>query len=138
MCAAAIISAVVTALVPSGNLEKSVKTVVSVFLIMSMVKPFIEKNSAVNKDISKNIDAYDESYDETVTETECRTAEYLKSSICTLLSENGISCDDIIVQCEMNSGEISFGSVTVVNPSADDETVKKIIKEQLGTEVIVD
>lgn len=138
ICAAAVISAAVTALIPSGNLEKSVKTVVSVFLICSLVMPFVKGNVAINGDISKNIEEYEETENALLDEAQRQTEEFMKNSVVEILSENGIICEDVIIQSDMKDGELSIVSVTVVSPSADAQTVKNIVKSQLGAEVTVE
>ena len=138
ICAAAVISAAVTALIPSGNLEKSVKTVISVFLICSLVMPFVKGNIAINGDISKNIEEYEGAENALLDEAQRQTEGFMKNSVVEILSENGITCEDVIIQSDMKDGELSIVSVTVVSPSADAQTVKDIVKSQLGAEVTVE
>ncbi|MCQ2480048.1 MAG: stage III sporulation protein AF [Clostridia bacterium] len=138
LCAAAVIGAVVTALIPSGSLEKSVKTVVSVFLICAMILPFLKENLASQRYISINFDESDETQKALSAEVGRETEKYLKNSIEEILQKNGISCKDVVIEIEVKDESVSVSKVTVKAPSAEGEKVKKIIKQELGVEASIE
>lgn len=138
MCAAAVIGAVATALIPSGSLEKSVKTVVSVFLLCALVLPFFKENLASQRYISTNFDEANEINQSISDEVGRQTEKYLKISIEEILQKNGISCDDVIIEMEVKDESVSVSGVIIKNPSADASTVKNIIKQELGVEATVE
>lgn len=138
MCAAAVIGAVATALIPSGSLEKSVKTVVSVFLLCALVLPFFKENLASQRYISTNFDEANEINQSISDEVGRQTEKYLKFSIEEILQKNGISCDDVIIEMEVKDESVSVSGVIIKNPSADASTVKNIIKQELGVEATVE
>ncbi|MCQ2470700.1 MAG: stage III sporulation protein AF [Clostridia bacterium] len=137
MCSAAVIGAVVTALIPSGSLEKSVKTVVSVFLLCCMILPFFKENLASQRYLSTNFDEAIETETALSSEISKETEKYLKLSIKEILQKNGISCDDVIIEMEVKDESVKVSSV-VIKTTADSEKVKSIIKQELGVEATVE
>ena len=81
MCAAAIAGAVVKVLTPSGSFEKSVKTVVAVFLLCAMILPFCGSKTASQRYISTNFDEAELTEQALNDEISRQTAQYLKNSI---------------------------------------------------------
>lgn len=137
MCSAAVIGAIVTALIPSGSLEKSVKTVVSVFLLCCMILPFFKENLASQRYLSTNFDEAIETEMALSSEISKETEKYLKLSIKEILQKNGISCDDVIIEMEVKDESVEVSSV-VIKTTADSEKVKSIIKHELGVEATVE
>lgn len=138
MCVAAVISAVVTGLIPSGSLEKSVKTVVAVFLLCAMILPFFKEKSSNINYLSKK---FDKSYEaeEALSQEVCRqTEQYMKNTVEKILQKNGITCADVIIHIEAKDESVNVDGITVKSPDAQAETVKKIIKEELGVEAMIE
>ena len=138
MCAAAIAGAVVKVLTPSGSLEKSVKTVVAVFLLCAMILPFCGSKTASQRYISTNFDETELTEQALNNEISRQTAQYLKNSIEKILDKNGISYGDVVIDMELKDETVSIGKITVINPDTDAQTVRTIIRNELGAEVSVE
>lgn len=138
MCAAAIAGAAAKLLMPSGSLEKSVKIVVSVFLLCAMILPFCAKESASQRYISMNFDESELTEQALTDEVSRQTAQYLKNSIEKTMEKNGISYGDVVIEMELKDESVSVGKITVINPDTDTQTVQKIIREELGAEACVE
>ena len=138
MCAAAIAGAVVKVLTPSGSLEKSVKTVVAVFLLCAMILPFCGSKTASQRYISTDFDEAELTEQALNNEISRQTAQYLKNSIEKILDKNGISYGDVVIDMELKDETVSVGKITVIYPDTDARTVQTIIKKELGAEVSVE
>ncbi len=137
LCISAITGAVVIALSPSGSFEKSIRIVVSVFIICTMILPFSDSGSDIFQD---DLFVSDESLSQAEKlsqEAYRQSEEYLRSSVITLLGNNGIFCDDVIIKMNTADNAAVIQSITVVNPDADESKVKALIKDTLGVEVQV-
>ena len=137
MCAAAIIGSVSALLTPSGSMEKSMKTVISIFLICAVVLPFFKNKIAVNNDISTYFAESEEDAFSITNEVGDQTESYLKTLIREILQKNGITCEDIDIQIETNEESVNVKSITVYRPNKDAETVCGILKKEAGIEVNV-
>lgn len=137
MCAAAIIGSVSALLTPSGSMEKSMKTVISIFLICAVVLPFFKNKVAVNNDISTYFAESEEDAFSITNEVGDQTESYLKTLIYEILQKNGITCEDIVIQIETNEESVNVKSITVYRPNKDAETVCGILKKEAGIEVNV-
>lgn len=138
LCMAAVAGAAVTALTPSGALEKSVKTVVSVFLLCSMILPLFNNYGSTENFSSNFFDGSDKAQKQLTGEVSRQAGEFLKSSIEKILEENGILYREVVIQMETTDESVSVESVTVAAPDADGEEVKNLIKNELGVEVQVE
>ncbi len=132
--AAAIIGAVVLALNPSGAAEKSVKTIVAVFLISSMILPFV-KSENLNFDFdSASVDTARQN-EKIVNSVSEQFKEKLENSITDILSQNGIEVARINIDMNVKTDEVSVEkiSITLKKESADKaDEAKNILKEQLS------
>lgn len=137
MCTAAIIGSVSALLTPSGSMEKSMKTVISIFLICAVVLPFFKNKVAVNNDISTYFAESEEDAFSITNEVSDQTESYLKTLIYEILQKNGITCEDIVIQIETNEESVNVKSITVYRPNKDAETVCGILKKEAGIEVNV-
>ena len=137
MCAAAIIGSVSALLTPSGSMEKSMKTVISIFLICAVVLPLFKNKVAVNNDISTYFAESEEDAFSITNEVGDQTESYLKTLIYEILQKNGITCEDIVIQIETNEESVNVKSITVYRPNKDAETVCGILKKEAGIEVNV-
>lgn len=137
LCAAAIIGSAAAVLTPSGSLEKSMKTIISVFLICAVILPFFKEKSAINNDLSKNFAECDEIEESVGKEVREQTESLLKSTVFDILERKGISCKDIVIQIETADNTVNVKSVTVIAPDKDAQTVKDILKSEAGIDADV-
>lgn len=143
LVAAAIIGAVVLALTPSGGAEKAVKTIVSVFLISSMLLPFVKgEGISLDFDIENQTSAYVNSEDimDTVSQ---QFEKKLIASVENILWQNGIQTHSVSIDININGEEISVERVRVVlkKESADKVGEAKAFLEQelsVSADVIVE
>lgn len=132
LCTAAVISAVVTVLTPSGALEKSIKSVISVFLICAMIMPFFKAKININNNSSIILDESNETATD-MNEAVCeQTENYLKSTVEEVLEKNGISFREVIIDMKIEDDNISVNSVTVSGVDKDAQTVKDILYKELS------
>lgn len=135
ICTAAVISAAVTALIPRGSLEKSVRAVVSVFLICSIVSPLIAYKGSYINESSIFIEEETEAalYDEIARQTE----NQIKRAVEDVLRKNGIQFEKVDIQLELKEEEIVVTSVSVINTNTASQNVKQLIMQELGIEAEV-
>ena len=57
-----IIASIFEMLLPNGNIKKYVKMLLGIYIIFSIISPFIDKKVMGNFDLSKEIDTYSENY----------------------------------------------------------------------------
>ncbi len=126
---AAIIGGVVLVLTPEGATEKSVKTIVSFFLIASMVLPLskVEKlnlslqtmqNEAVEN--SKIADAAVDAF-----------VQNLKDEISSTLENNGIKINEINISANISNNEISVEQIQIILNEKDKRVAEEILKNHL-------
>ena len=141
LTSAAIIGAIVLVLLPGGGAEKTVKTMVSVFLILSIVLPF-----------AKNADwklATDFSVEESAAETENSIArqmsEQMKTkltlSIENILKKEGIQVYSVGIDIKTDGDEISVEKITVRIKKESSQSLgeaKQILETQLGVKADVE
>lgn len=137
LCSAAVIGSVAAVLSPSGTLEKSVKTVIAVFIICAVVLPFFKENFALHSYLSTDFDNSDSVCESIGSEVCSQTEKYFKNAVSEILERNGISCRDMIIQIETEDDTVNVKSVTVVSPDKDTDTVKSILKNEAGIDADV-
>ncbi|MBQ8784375.1 MAG: stage III sporulation protein AF [Clostridia bacterium] len=134
LASAAVIGAVVLVLTPGGGAEKAVKTIVSVFLISSMLLPFVK-----GAELSLDTELPDE---EEVIQNENGISEAmaeqfevkLRETIENILSQKGIHTRSVSIDIKTNGDEISVEKVTVVikKESANNlASAKEILENEL-------
>lgn len=138
LCKAAVIGALAIGLAPSGSLEKCIKTVVSLFLLCSVILPLFKSNSSISADYSKIFDISDAEGEALADEACGQTEEYLKNSVEDVLDKNGINYREVVIEMKRDDYAVSVESVTVVNPSESEETVKAVVKNELGVEIVAE
>ena len=111
--AAAIIGAIVLALTPGGAVEKSVKTVVSVFLISSMILPLVKAEN-VNLDFKIDEGQTVTQNEEIVNSLVEHFKEKLELSINETLNNSGIQVSQISIDINTNGDEISVEKIKIV------------------------
>lgn len=132
LCSAAIICAVVTLLTPSGAMEKSVKSVVSVFLICMIILPFFKEKLTFSTNSSNILDESSSTAESMNNEVRMQTESYLKSTVEGVLNKNGISFREVVIDMEMTDNSISIKSVTVFGVEKDVQNVKDILYKETG------
>lgn len=132
LCSAAIICAVVTLLTPSGAMEKSVKSVVSVFLICMIILPFFKEKLTFSNNSSNILDESSSTAENMNNEVRMQTESYLKSTVEGVLNKNGISFREVVIDMEMTDNSISIKSVTVFGVEKDVQNVKDILYKETG------
>lgn len=132
LCSAAIICAVVTLLTPSGAMEKSVKSVVSVFLICMIILPFFKEKLTFSNNSSNILDESSNTAESMNNEVRMQTESYLKNTVEEVLNKNGISFREVVIDMEMTDNSISIKSVTVFGVEKDVQNVKDILYKETG------
>lgn len=132
---AAIIGAIVLVLAPGGGAEKTVKTMVSVFLVSSIVLPF-----AKNADWTTDADF---SLEESVAETENlitnEISEQMKARIAAsvenILKKEGIQVHSVSIDIKTDGDELSVEKITIALKKESSQKVNEtaqILEAQLG------
>ena len=132
--AAAIIGAIVLALTPGGAVEKSVKTVVSVFLISSMILPLVKAEN-VNLDFKIDEGQTVTQNEEIVKSLVEHFKEKLELSINETLNNSGIQVSQISIDINTNGDEISVEKIKIVlKKESADEVIraKEILEKELS------
>ena len=134
LASAAVIGAVVLVLTPSGAAEKAVKTMVSVFLISSMILPFV-KGADLNLETEIPYNEYVADDSNSIAQA---MAEQFKSklsaSVENILSQNGIQTHSISIDIKTNGEEISVEEVKVILKKESENALssaKEILDEEL-------
>ncbi len=137
LCAAAVVGSAAAVLTPSGTFEKSIKTVISVFLICALIMPLFKENSALQSYLSINLDEavkVDESISEQIY---MQTEKYFKNTVSEILKKNGISFKDIVIEIEAAEDTVNVKSVTVISPDREAQAVRDILKNEAGIDADV-
>lgn len=132
ICFAAVICAVVTVLTPSGALEKSIKSLVSVFLVCALIMPFFKEKVLYNNDSSIFLDKSSETADNLSEEVKNQTEAYLKSAVEEALKRNGIKYSEVVIEIDICESSVSVKSVTVSGVEDNPQTVKDTLFKETG------
>lgn len=129
-----VVGSVILILAPSGSMEKSIKTVVSIVMLTVFVKPFLGRIDFNELDLKSSI-SYENSeykYNDYIV---ADFSNEIKNRIVSLLKKEGIF--DIKVETEIiiNKDELLIESVKLKIPKHYDEFKVKainIVKKELG------
>lgn len=129
-----VVGSVILILAPSGSMEKSIKTVVSIVMLTVFVKPFLGRIDFNELDLKSSI-SYENSeykYNDYIV---ADFSNEIKNRIVSLLEKEGIF--DIKVETEIiiNKDELKIESVKLKIPQHYDEFKVKainIVKKELG------
>ena len=132
---AAIIGAIVLVLAPGGGAEKTVKTMVSVFLVSSIVLPI-----AKNTDWKAETEFYlEENAAGTENSIAGEMAEQMKTKIAdsveNILLKEGIQVHSVSIDIKTDGDELSVEKITVALKKASSQKVNEtaqILEAQLG------
>ena len=129
-----IVAAVVFLLAPAGKFEKTLRTAVSIVLLIVIVKPFINLKMP---EVQIN-DFYPE-YDGTTIDSENLINHFnnvLENQIIKRLSDAGYNINDVESEIEINNkNEVSVKQVSVYvteEESKNSDSILKIIKDEYG------
>ncbi|MBQ8229044.1 MAG: hypothetical protein IJZ88_08550 [Clostridia bacterium] len=137
----AVVGAVVLVLAPEGSVGKSVKTMVSVFIISSILLPLMKnKELQTDFDFAVGTTAID---DEKILDTVSASFEKkLARSVEDILLQNGIHTHQVSIDIKTNKDEISVEKVSVeLEKESSDKTeeAKTLLNDrlQISAEVYV-
>lgn len=141
LTSAAIIGAIVLVLLPGGGAEKAVKTMVSVFLISSIVLPF-----AKITDWEPDTDFFvEDSAAETESSIARQMSEQMKTKLATsienILQKEGIQVHSVGIDIKTDGDEISVEKISVrikKESSRSLRETKQILETQLGVRADVE
>lgn len=128
----AVAGAVVLMLAPDGAPGKSVRTAVSLFLIVSMLSPFFG-----GIDFSNFIILPEAEYEQpSLTDEAARLTERaVREKISAILSECGINGAEISIDISTEGESISVNGISITAQSGGDfETAENRIKAEIGAE----
>lgn len=137
----AVAGSVILMISPTGNMQKNVKTVISLFLLMAFILPmargeipqFDWEDTLV---ISEN--SISENSDQILRKI---TASEVENSVAEILNDNNIAYYDIDAQFTINNNEINITKIVIeldTSNSVTDEKVKSVIKEEFGNDVDIE
>lgn len=131
---AAVVGAIVNMLSPKGSLGKSVRTAVSLFMLIAMLSPFVRE-----VDFSDFLSLSSAQYSENdISET---VKEEMKASvearIHKILSACGINSADVSIDITVDKGTVTVGRIEIdADGSAESmKAAEKRIKDEIGTDV---
>lgn len=134
---AAIIGVVVSALAPSGRLEKSMKTVIAIFVLCMMILPLC-KGFTVFSDIDHSLEYNSHEVEDSISTAVVNQIETVtRQKITELLNLNGINCIDACIDIEVKDETAEIKSAEVIISSNETEKAKELIKENLGIQANV-
>lgn len=127
--------AVVLMLAPDGALGKSVRTAVSLFLIVSMLSPFLG-----GIDFSDFVILPEAEYEQPdLTDTAAKlTEKAVREKISAILSECGINGAEISIDISTEGENISVDGIRIAAESGDFETAENRIKAEIGAETEIE
>ena len=139
VCVASICGAIFNMLLPEGNLQKTLKCVISIYFLSVVISPFSE---IVSFDFSKeniiNIDKYSEYYDENEFDdiTEASLEEKITEETKKILSEKEIDSGDIFIKVNISDeNSINITKFTVILSGCENpDALKDEMKHRIGIE----
>ena len=131
--AAAIAGAVVLMLAPDGALNKSVRTAVSLFLIISMLSPFVNgvdlPSFSLDAEMPSEIDM-----SEAVAE---QLEVSLRAKITEILSVYGINAEKINIDISAEDETLTVNKIEIIADGSTQEAEKRI-KDEIGADVKIE
>ncbi len=140
LTSAAIIGAIVLVVVPGGGAEKTVKTMVSVFLISSIVIPFANGGNWNFETDFSAAESVTETQNSIATAMSEQIKRKLSASVENILLKEGIQVSSVIIDIKTGGDEISVEKITVImkkESSANVSQAKQILEAQLGVKADV-
>ena len=138
---AAVAGSVMLLLCPSGNMERTVKTIISIFLLSAIILPFsgsgfIKLDFIQYKETSGEV--YKDNIDVIFTEF---TADEVENLIKRSLNDNSVAYDDIMAVVSKKDDVINIEKIVLnigEGSAAEADSAVKLIKEIIGSGVNVE
>ena len=129
---AVIIASIFEMILPKGNIKKYVKMILGVYVIFSIISPFVDSNALYSFDIDETIDEY--------TENISNSLDSAESSSSNDLNEMYVSSfeDEIIELIETQGYEVSECNVDAILDSDDEDAGIKEIYIKLESKTNID
>ena len=129
---AVIIASIFEMILPKGNIKKYVKMILGIYVIFSIISPFVDSNALYSFDIDETIDEYTENISNSLDSTE--------SSSNNDLNEMYVSSfeDEIIELIETQGYEVSECNVDAILDSDDEDAGIKEIYIKLESKTNID
>ena len=135
---AAIITAVISLISPSGALEKSVKTVISLFMLLSFIAPFVKIDTS--ELFSVDVEHINECIEDNKLkkEVEYETISILKNEIVTrintYINENIKSKSEVDVKISISENyDIVIEKISIVlHAQTDISEIERYVKNEFG------
>ncbi len=138
---AAVAGSVILMISPTGNMQKNVKTVISLFLLMAFMLP-MARGAIPQFDWDDTLVISENSIFENSDQIlRGITSSEVENSVAEILNDNNIAYYDIDAQFTINDNEINITKIVIelnTNNSVTVETVKSVIKEELGNDVDIE
>ena len=134
ICVSIICGTIFYMLVPNGNMEKSMKLVLNVFLVSSLITPLIKNLNYCDifncLDKIYNSDEVKMRYSETVKKTD---EEKLKSALKIVLAKSGYKFLDINIDISKDNSKVkNVGLKIAKDKNYDINQIKQIVKNETG------
>lgn len=118
---AVIIASIFEMILPKGNIKKYVKMILGVYVIFSIISPFVDSNELYSFDIEETIDEYAESISNSLDMTESSSSNDLNEMYVSSFE------DEIIELIETQGYEVSECKVDAILDSDDEDAgIKEI------------
>lgn len=129
---AVIIASIFEMILPKGNIKKYVKMILGIYVIFSIISPFVDSNALYSFDIDETIDEY--------TENISNSLDSAESSSSNDLNEMYVSSfeDEIIELIETQGYEVSECNVDAILDSDDEDAGIKEIYIKLESKTNID
>lgn len=146
ICASVLIAGVFSILAPKGSMEKLLRLVVSVFLIMALFSPFIKSGKLTLPSFSEQDAAgqYEDAKDleQAINEQMAKQMEAsIKGQITACLKKNGADGAKVRVSMDIDSdGRIKMNEIMILISDSDRakrQEIRQAVKNELGLNVTV-
>ena len=134
----AVTGAVILLLCPTGNMERTVKTIVSLFLILSFIVPVSKgyiPELKIDEKLYRPETELSEESERVLTEL---TVQEIKKRTEQILNNNSVAYDDLKVVVTAEADSIVLEKIIVYHPTADENVIKSLLAEKLGYEIRIE
>lgn len=133
---AAAAGTIVLILSPDGNINKSVRTAISLFLIVSMIMPF---SKGIDLDLSNIISESDVEQPDMNDAIIEQMKMVLTDEIQKILTENGIKAEEINIDMNIKENEIAVNQIEITAHGSENiNKAEKRIREETGATVKIE
>jgi len=124
--------AIVLMLAPDGTVKKSVRTAVSLFLIVVMISPFVKGIELSDFDIEFDTQYEQPDMSDTVAQ---QMKAALTKKVDEILTECGIKSAQINIDVSVDGENMTVDKIEIVADSGDFATAENRIKTEIGADV---